>query len=124
MSKKGEDGMSGSELIKADDIQSRIYKFRGVQVIIDSDLSAHYNVEIRVLNQAVKRNRERFPDEFSFWFTEEEFVYWKSQIVMSNEDRNLKSQFATLNLGGRRTKLYVFTEQGIDMLSRLEGVKG
>jgi hypothetical protein len=116
--------MSGKDLIKADDIQSRIYKFRGVQVIIDSDLSAHYNVEIRVLNQAVKRNRERFPDEFSFWFTEEEFVYWKSQIVMSNEDRNLKSQFATLNLGGRRTKLYVFTEQGIDMLSRLEGVKG
>ena len=116
--------MSGTDLIKADDIQDIIYTIRGAQVMLDRDLSSHYDVETMVLNQAVKRNRERSPDEFRFWFTEEEFVYWKSQIVMSNKDRNLKSQFATLNLGGRRTKAYVFTEQGIDMLSRLEGVKG
>lgn len=116
--------MSGKELIKADDIQDTIYTIRGAQVMLDSDLLSHYGVEIKVLNQAVKCNRERFPDEFSFQYTEEDFVYWRSQIVMSNKDRNLKSQFATSNLGGRRTKPYVFTKQGIAMLSRLEGVKG
>ena len=118
--------MSGKELVKADDIRDTIHTIhtiQGTQVMLGSDLSSYYDVEIRVLNQVVKHNRERFPDEFSFRLTEEEFVYWKSQIVMSNEDRNLKSQFATLNLGGRRTKTYIFTEQGIDMLSRLEWVK-
>ncbi len=106
MSEKDEVIIKVNELIKTEEIQSRIYTIRGVQVMIDRDLSLLYNVETRVLNQAVKRNRERFPDEFSFQLTEEEFVHWKSQIVMSNEDKM-----------GLRRPPYAFTEQGIAMLS-------
>lgn len=77
--------MSGNELIKSEEIQSRIYTIRGLQVMIDHDLASLYNVETRVLNQAVKRNSERFFDEYCFQV--KEFLNWKSQIVMPNEDR-------------------------------------
>ena len=67
-----------------DIIRSRILTMRGVQVILDRDIAMLYGVETKVLNQAVKRNRERFPDRFMFQLTGEELVNWKSQIVTSN----------------------------------------
>lgn len=65
-------------------IQSKIYEIRGPRVMIDRDLAELYHVETRVLNQAVKRNTERFPEDFMFQLTDEEFRNWKSQIVISN----------------------------------------
>ena len=76
--------MTGSELIINNEIQSRIYTIRGLHVMIDRDLASLYGVETRTLNQAVKRNSERFPDEYCFQLNDEEFLNWKSQIVMSN----------------------------------------
>ena len=66
------------------DIQNKIFTIRGQRVMIDRDLAEIYGVETRVLNQAVKRNMERFPEYFMFQMTENEFQYWKSQIVISN----------------------------------------
>jgi hypothetical protein len=98
--------MSNTHLIKIEEIQNKIYTFRGVQVMSDRDLASLYGVETRVLNQAVKRNSGRFPKEFCFQLTNEEFDNWKSQIVISNEDKM-----------GLRRPPYVFTEQGVAMLS-------
>jgi len=98
--------MIENELIKLDDIQSRIYTIRGVQVMLDKDLSSFYDVETRSLNQAVKRNIARFPSEFCFQLTSEEFNNWKSQIVISN----------SIKMGLRKLH-FVFTEQGVAMLS-------
>lgn len=64
-------------------IQSKIYEIRGQKVMLDRDLAEMYGVETRVLNQAVKRNIERFPSDFMFQLTDEEMKIWKSQIVMS-----------------------------------------
>lgn len=88
------------------EIENRIYVFRGTQVMLDRDLADMYQVETRVLNQAVNRNIERFPELFRFQLTEAEFENWKSQIVMSNEDKM-----------GLRRPPFVFTEQGVAMLS-------
>ena len=88
------------------DIENHIFTIRGVQVMLDRDLAEMYQVETRVLNQAVKRNSERFPDDFCFQLTVKEFEYWKSQIVMSKSDR----------LGLRRPP-FAFSEQGVAMLS-------
>ncbi|HKZ36744.1 MAG TPA: ORF6N domain-containing protein [Chryseolinea sp.] len=96
--------MNGSELINVEDIQNRIYTIRSVQVMFDEDLALLYGVETRVLNQAVKRNKERFPKEFMFQLTENELNILKSQIVIPS-------------WGGRRTNPYAFTEQGVAMLS-------
>ena len=96
--------MSKNELVTIDDIRSRIYTIHGVQAMLDMDLAALYMVETRVLNQAVKRNRERFPERFCFQLSDGEFEILKSQIVMSS-------------WGGRRTNPYAFTEQGVAMLS-------
>jgi len=96
--------MAGYELISSNGIQSRIHTLRGLQVMIDSDLADLYGVEVKRLNEQVKRNAERFPEEFCFRISEE-------------ERQNLKSQFATSSWGGRRTKPYAFTEQGVAMLS-------
>ncbi len=99
--------MSKSEVIKFEEsIRNRIFSIRGFQVMLDRDLAELYGVETRVLNQAVKRNIERFPDEFCFLMTNSEFTEWRSQIVMSN---NLKV--------GLRWKPYVFTELGVAMLA-------
>jgi hypothetical protein len=96
--------MNGSELINVENIQNRIYTIRGVQVMFDEDLALLYDVETRVLNQAVKRNNERFPEEFMFQLTENELNILKSQIVIPS-------------WGGRRNSPYAFTEQGVAMLS-------
>ena len=90
------------------EIQNMIYTFRGRQVMIDRDLAYLYNVGTKVLNQAVKRNLNRFPEHFRFQLTEEEYENLRSQFVTSSED-NIH--------GGRRYMPYVFTEQGIAMLS-------
>jgi len=97
--------MNEHELINVESIQNCIYTIRGVQVMIVRDLSELYEVETKVLNQAVKRNSERFPEEFMFQITDDEF-------------NRLRSQFVTLNQrGGRRYLPYAFTEQGVAMLS-------
>ncbi len=93
--------MNGSELINVEDIQNRIYTIRGVQVMFDEDLALLYGVETRVLNQAVKRNNERFPEEFMFQLSENELNILKSQIVIPS-------------WGGRRTSPYAF--QRLDTL--------
>ena len=78
-------------------IQRKIYEIRGQKVILDRDLAALYQVETRVLNQAVKRNIERFPEDFMFQLTTEEWENLKSQIVISSDDGNWKSQIVTSN---------------------------
>ena len=87
-------------------IQNKIYEVRGVRVMLDFDLAELYQVETRVLNQAVKRNIKRFPPDFMFQLTKEEYS-------------NLKSQFVTLSWGGTRKLPHAFTEQGLAMLSGL-----
>lgn len=87
------------------DLRSLVYVIRGQQVMLDSDLAALYQVETKVFNQAVSRNIERFPGNFRFQLTAEEYVALRSQLVTSN------------GRGGRRYLPYAFTEQGIAMLS-------
>ena len=93
------------KLIKSE-IKSRIFIIRGKQVMFDRDLARLYNVQTRVLNQTVKRNANRFPEQFMFQLTSEEFDNWKSQIVTSNSEKM-----------GLRKLPYVFTEYGVAMLS-------
>ena len=73
-------------------IQSKICEVRGYKVMLDFDLAEIYKVETRVLNQSVKRNIRRFPDDFMFQLTREEWEYISSQFVMTSNN-NLKSQF-------------------------------
>lgn len=91
-------------------IQSRILSLRGQRVMLDADLAQLYGVETRVLVQAVKRNRARFPEDFMFQLTAQEFADLKSQSVISSAGH-----------GGRRTAPYAFTEQGVAMLSSVLG---
>lgn len=112
------------------DIAGRIIFVRGVQVILDSDIAGMYGVETRRLNEQVKRNEARFPEHFRFQLTEEEWDGLSRQPDSSNSpnslrsknatlkpDENLKSQNAISSHGGRRSLPYVFTEQGVAMLS-------
>lgn len=92
------------ELVLAERIENRIFQVRGKKVMLDSDLALLYGVETKVLIQAVKRNKSRFPEDFMFQLTREEF-------------RSLRSQIVTSNRGGRRYLPYAFTEQGVAMLS-------
>lgn len=94
-------------------IQNRIYPIRGVRVILDFDLALLYDVETRVLNQAVKRNIDRFPDDFMFQLSEEEWV------SIFNQMQNMSSQFVMTSIHKRpKTAFpYAFTEQGVAMLS-------
>ena len=87
-------------------IQDLIYEIRGHKVMLDRDLAELYGVEVKVLNQAVKRNIQRFPPDFMFQLTNEEWENLRSQIVTSKNSQ-----------GGRRYAPYVFTEQGVSMLS-------
>jgi len=97
-----------------------VHLIRSEKVLLDSDLAELYGVETRVMNQAVKRNLDRFPEDFMFPLTEDEMDSLTSQIVISNPDNtNLTSQSVTSSSsrGGRRTAPYAFTEQGVAMLS-------
>ena len=87
-------------------IQNKIVTLRNQQVMIDRDIAELYGVETRRLNEQVKRNKERFPEEFCFQLSEEEFENWKSQFATSNSDKM-----------GLRKRPYAFTEQGVAMLS-------
>lgn len=98
-------------LVPMETIQNLVYVVRGKQVMLDSDLARLYQVETRSLNQAVKRNIERFPGRYCFQITKEEWKNLKSQIVISNLNEVIEEH------GGRRKLPYVFTEQGIAMLS-------
>jgi phage regulator Rha-like protein len=101
-------------------IQNLIFTVRDVQVMVDSDLAKVYDVEIRRLNEQVKRNIERFPESFRFQLTEEEFENLKYQPGTSSSTEPLRSQIATIETGrGKHRKYlpYVFTEQGVSMLS-------
>lgn len=92
-------------VVQESTIKNLIYVIRGQQVMLDSDLATLYQVETKVFNQAVKRNMERFPEEFCFQITKEDYSSLRSQIVTSK------------GKGGRRYLPYVFTEPGIAMLS-------
>ena len=86
-------------------ITDKIYSIRGHNVMLDRDLAELYRVETKVLKQAVRRNIDRFPDDFMFELTDSEFKNWRSQFVTSNSDKM-----------GLRYKPMVFTEQGVAML--------
>jgi ORF6N domain len=92
-------------------IGSRILTLREQRVMLDADLAQLYGVETRVLVQAVKRNLSRFPEDFMFQLSAEEFAALRSQTVISNIEGR----------GGRRTAPYAFTEQGVAMLSSVLG---
>lgn len=83
-------------------IKSKILIIRGNKIMLDRDLAELYGVETRVLKQAVRRNIKRFPDDFMFQLSKEEFVNWRSQNVMSNADKM-----------GLRYPPFAFTEQGV-----------
>lgn len=112
--------MNEQVLVPMERLQKMIFTIRGVQVMMDSDLATVYDVEIRRLNEQVKRNVERFPKSFKFQLTEEEFENLRPQIAISSSTEPLRSQIATLEKGrGKHRKYlpYVFTEQGVSMLS-------
>ena len=87
-------------------IAQKIFVFRGHRVMLDRDIAALYGVPTKILNQAVKRNLRRFPQDFMFQMTKEEMANWKSQIVTSNKEKM-----------GIRRRPFAFTEQGVAMLS-------
>jgi hypothetical protein len=95
-----------TDIIPIVQVQTKIHTIRGQNVMLDSDLAELYGVMTKVLNQAVKRNNARFPEDFMFQLTVEETDSLRSQIVTSNTRR-----------GGRHYLPYVFTEQGVAMLS-------
>ncbi|MFT3847031.1 MAG: ORF6N domain-containing protein [Lacibacter sp.] len=101
-------------------IQNRIYEIRGERVMLDFDLASLYEVEIKVFNQATKRNKKRFPADFMFQLTKAEYDSIRFQIDASQNSDSLRSQFVTLKNGrGQHRKYmpYAFTEQGVAMLS-------
>ena len=120
-------------------VESKIFLIRGKQVMVDRDLAELYGVETKRITEAVKRNIERFPEEFRFQLTSEEYDFLRSQfatskvekdrlrsqsVTLNNVKDSLRSQIATLDeendsLRGKHSKYlpYVFTEQGVAMLS-------
>ncbi len=101
-----------TEVVTLDNISRRVYMIRGQQVMLDQDLAEIYGYEVKVLNQQVKRNITRFPEDFMFRLSREETESVKSQIVTSRENNLFEGQ-----AGGRRKLPYAFTEQGIYMLA-------
>lgn len=93
-----------ADLIPIENISSKIYFIRNEKVLIDSDLAELYGVETKALKRAVRRHKDRFPKDFMFELSKEEFD-------------NLRYQFGTSSWGGRRYPPYAFTEQGVAMLS-------
>ncbi len=102
--KQSEESLS---LIPDERIANKVLLIRGIKVMLDRDLAELYDVETRRLNEQVSRNRERFPDDFMFQLSKEEFENWKSQFAISNPAAKM----------GLRRRPYAFTEQGIAMLS-------
>ena len=114
-----------------EDIKNLIYTIRGKQVMLDSDVAMLYHYPTKRINETVNRNKQRFPENFCFQLTDEEYeslryknVTLNQDTIQENIDNSLRSQIATLNenigRGKHRKYLpYVFTEQGIAMLSGL-----
>jgi hypothetical protein len=101
-----------------DQLAPLVIRLRRENVILDSDIAELYGVPVSRLNEAVKRNIERFPADFMFQLTADEMENLRSQLVTSKSTPNLKSQIAiSSSHGGRRTLPYAFTEQGVAMLS-------
>ncbi len=90
-------------------IEKNIYVIRGQKVMLDNDLAALYGVETRTFNQAIRRNNKRFPKDFMFQLTKDEYESLRSQIVISKK----------VGRGGRRYQPLAFTEQGVAMLSSI-----
>ena len=112
--------------LKPENIAQLVFFVRGEKVMFDADLAKLYGVSTKALNQALRRNRERFPDDFVFQLTAEEFAFLKSQFVTSTAEkpdsqglRRNWSQFVTSSRKhrGARYRPYAFTEQGVAMLS-------
>ena len=99
--------MSKEITIPDETITSKIYLIREQKVMVDSDLAELYGVETKYLKRQVKRNTNRFPEDFMFELTKEEFANWRSQFVTSNSSNKMGLRYAP----------YVFTEQGVAMLS-------
>ena len=99
--------MSKDITIPDETITSKIYLIREQKVMVDSDLAELYGVETKYLKRQVKRNTNRFPEDFMFELTKEEFANWRSQFVTSNSSNKMGLRYAP----------YVFTEQGVAMLS-------
>jgi len=93
-----------AEIVSVEVIATKIFEIRDRRVMLDKDLAMLYGVEVKVLNQAVKRNLKRFPHDFMYQLTRQEVA-------------NLKSQFVTSSWGGVRKLPYVFTQEGVAMLS-------
>src|SRR5438874_6789005 len=124
-------------ILKPENLARLVFFIRSEKVMLDSDLATLYGVEARALNQAVGRNRKRFPSDFMFQLSSREYESLRSQTVISKEggttddssqtvmsesgcrDKRLKSQIVTSSKrhGGRRYRPYAFTEQGVAMLS-------
>ena len=118
---------------KPENLAKLVFLVRGEKVLLDTDLADLYGVEARALNQAVARNRTRFPDDFMFQLTAEEWERMRSQTVTSLGAKSSKSSQTVMSSppvtaltsqtvisngrGGRRTMPYAFTEQGVAMLS-------
>lgn len=98
--------MPDKSLLPPESVINKILVIRNQKVILDRDLAVLYNVETRALKQAVRRNIKRFPEDFMFQLTKEEFHNWRSQTVMSKADEK-----------GLRYYPFAFTEQGVAMLS-------
>jgi len=108
------------EIVPIERIAESIRWIRGHKVLLDSDLALLYGVATKVLNQAVKRNRERFPDDFMFQLNADETGFLRSQFVTLEKERRTNwSQIVTSSEKhrGKRYRPYAFTEQGIAMLS-------
>lgn len=135
---KSENEITAIRTSEVEAIKHHIYEVRGLRVMLDRDLAELYGVETKVLNQSVKRNIERFPEDFMFQLDRKDVFFLKSQQVSANEyNADLRSQFvtsstentdsdnkthsrlqiATSNWGGGRYLPYAFTELGIAMLS-------
>ncbi|MDP3732762.1 MAG: ORF6N domain-containing protein [Candidatus Omnitrophota bacterium] len=102
-----------AKLISVEVIATKILEVRGKRVMFDADLARLYDVSTKVFNQAVKRNQNRFPEDFMFQLAKEEFGKLKCHF----ETSSLRSQFVTSKRGGRRYLPYVFTQEGVAMLS-------
>lgn len=94
------------QIVPIETIQAKIIQIRGEKVLLDRDLAELYGVETKRLKQAVRRNKERFPEDFMFELSEQEFTAWRTQFVTSNTDKM-----------GLRYRPMAFTEHGVAMLS-------
>ena len=103
-------------LLTVESIRNCVYTIRGQQVMLDYDLASIYGYEVKRLNEQVKRNINRFPEDFMFQLTMDEVDLVKSHFATSSQE-NLTSQNATSSWGGKRKLPYAFTEQGIYMLA-------